>query len=93
MKKQKYIKIMSIKELREALSEDEFKDFVIQLAGGGLVSRKEMRLSKINGDRKYEVHNCAENDTQYLTRDQLEQSKYTNIGEAIRKGAFYQVVN
>lgn len=91
-KKNKYFKIADLRDLRAVLNNGGagYMDFVISLAGGLCVSRKEMMMSK---DKKiFYINNCIDDTEQELTARQLFNPRYTNIGEAIKKGAFFQVL-
>lgn len=86
-------KIKSIEDLRKALAgSDDFKDFAIVLGGGGMFSRKEIALSSTRtGRERFHIHNCIDDSMQWLSERQLLNKEYTNIGEAMSKGAFYQL--
>lgn len=94
MKKQKSKQIKSVEELRAVLKgSDDFKDFAIVLGGGGMFSRKEIALSETaTGRERFHIMNCIDDSMQWLSEKQLMDGKHGNIAEAMRKGAFYQLI-
>lgn len=90
--KSKYKKIKDIKQLKAILTkhgtDDGYMDFFISF--GLFRSSKEMMYEKETG--LFLINNCIDDTEQDLTEKQLSNKKYTNIGEAIKKGAFYQVI-
>jgi hypothetical protein len=90
--KPKSKKIKSVDELRDILMDNEdegYLDFAISLNGGAF-SRKEIMYNAISG--KFLINNCIDDTEQDLSAKQLMNPKLTNIGEAITKGAFYQLI-
>lgn len=94
MKKQKSVQINSIEQLRTTLKKNgDFKDFAIVLGGGGMFSRKEIALTETpTGKERFHVHNCIDDSMQLLSEKQMMNKDWTNIGDAILKGAFYQII-
>lgn len=78
-----YTKILSLDQLREK-AKDGVEGF-IQL--NGCRSSKYVKYDKKTD--KFRVENMVDSSTQNLTSVQLMSKEYSNIGEAIRKGAFY----
>lgn len=92
-KKRKPLKIESVSHLRDILQANEgngYLDFALVLGGGGMFSRKEMMYD--SESKKFLINNCIDDSEQDLTEKQLQNKKYTNIGEAITKGSFYQII-
>ncbi len=81
-----------MEELREALRKSGgWTDFAIALNGGAF-SRKEIELSETaTGRERFHIHNCIDGSMQWLDEKKLVDGKHGNIGEAIKKGAFYQL--
>lgn len=76
------VRIPSVKALKDAIS-DGNQEFAILLSGG-LVSRKTItRKGNI-----FRVENHIDGAIQTLSADQFSKSTYSNIGEAMEKGAF-----
>ncbi len=94
MKKPKTIQVKSVEQLRKALQgSDDCKDFAIVLGGGGMFSRKEIALSSTpTGRERFFIFNCIDDSTQFLSEKQLMDGKHGNIAEAMKKGAFYQII-
>lgn len=91
--KKKPIKVESVDALRKILKDGSFKDFAIVLAGGACFSRKEICLSATpTGRERFHIMNCIDDSMQWLNAKQLLDKSYTNIGEAMKKGAFYQII-
>jgi len=88
--KDKYLKIKSIKHLISRLDNEGYNEFVIVLGGGGVVSRKEMMYDP--ADKMFLINNCIDDSEQDLTEKQLLNKNYTNIGVAIKRGAFFEVL-
>lgn len=86
--KSKYKKIKTVEALYKATNEESFTDFVIALGGGAMVSRKEI----MREGKKFLINNCIDDTEQDLTEKQLMNEKITNIGVAMKKGAFYQLI-
>lgn len=84
--------IKTVEDLRKALSgSDDFKDFAIALNGGAF-SRKEIALSATpTGKERFHILNCIDDSMQFLSAKQLTDGNHGNIGEAMSKGAFYQL--
>jgi hypothetical protein len=78
--------IRTIEQLNAALSTDDYRDFAI-LLNGGAFSRKEIRRV----GNKYHVINCIDDTTQLLSAAQLFDAYRTNIGGAIKLGAFVRL--
>jgi hypothetical protein len=76
-------KIKSIAELKK-LANNKIIEVSI-LLNGGLKSTKSIMFWKKTG--KFMIENYIDNSPQSLTEKQLSDKKYTNIGEAIKKGA------
>lgn len=87
-------KINNVGQLRDALhGSDDCKDFAIVLGGGGMFSRKEIALMKTpTGKERFFIFNSIDGSTQFLSDKKLIDERYTNIGEAMSKGAFYQLI-
>jgi hypothetical protein len=79
--------IRTLKQLDAELSTDEFRDFAILLGGGAAFSRKEIRRV----GRRYQIVNCIDDTEQLLTAAQLFDSSRTNIGKAMKIGAFVRM--
>lgn len=90
MKEPKHTKVESVKHLKELLANGRPKEFLMQLGGGLVVSRKTMRLV-LRGKHKGEfiVYNHIDDSEDYLTEKELVNKEYTNIGDAIEKGAYW----
>ncbi len=78
--------INTIKELKEEAVKGA--DFYILLKHG-LVSRKTIRYDKKK--KIFTVYNHIDDTKQKLTEKELLLLRYTNIGRAIRKGAFVKL--
>ncbi len=95
MKKQKSVQVKSVEQLRAILKKDEgnFFDFAIVLGGGGMFSRKEIALSETpTGRERFHILNAIDGTMQWLSAEGLMDGKHGNIAEAMRKGAFYQLI-
>ena len=88
MKKQKYLKIVSAEHLKSLCNMEEPIDCFIAL-NGGIISRKEICITATG---RFDITNCIDDSTQKLTEKQLMDDRYTMIGKAITKGAFYQII-
>lgn len=84
--KKPYI-VRSLAHLITILSDDDQHKFYIQL-NLGAISRKEISMTG-NGRKKFHISNNIDGSTQTLTETQIMSKKHTNIGEAIRKLAFW----
>jgi len=84
------IKVNSIDELVGMLSDgSNLEEFFINL--GGIRSSKNIYLDEDEkGNEVFNVLNEIDDTTQILTREQLADTKYTNIGKAIIDGRFYR---
>lgn len=83
--KEEFKLIESLEQLK--VEAEDFAEFLIQLKGG-LVSRKVIRWDE--DDKKFWILNCIDDTEQCLTEKQIINHKYTLIGEAIIKKAFYK---
>lgn len=63
-------------------------EFAIVLSGGAVISRKVIHFFK-NG--KYAIENCVDDTNQKLTVEQIMNRGYSNIGHAMKEGAFIQL--
>ena len=77
-------KISSIELLDEALDND-IHEFFIALGAGR--SSKDIYHGEEEGF--YEIYNYIDDTEQVLTKEQLMDEEYTNIGKAIKNGCFY----
>jgi hypothetical protein len=90
MKKSTHTRVEDIKHLKKLLADGKPMDFLMQLGGGLVVSRKTMELvlkGKHKGD--FIVYNHIDDSEDYVTEKELMDKEYTNIGEAIEKGAYW----
>jgi hypothetical protein len=78
--------IRTLEQLDAELSTEHFRDFAI-LLNAGAFSRKEIRRL----GRRYQVVNCIDDTKQILTAAQLFDSGRTNIGRAMKAGAFVRM--
>lgn len=85
-----YKKIRTVAELREACNDFSYTDFFIAL--GGIRSSKEIMLSSSRKNSIFLINNCIDDSEQDLNEKQIMDARYTNIGEAMKKGNFYQVI-
>ena len=76
--------IKSITELKK-LAKNKQVDVAIILAGGGLLSRK--NITWYPEDKKFGVFHGIDGTMEYLTEKQLLNDNWTNIGLAIKKKA------
>ena len=81
--------IKTIKALEAVLKDGEPHEFALMLTGGAVFSRK--TITKSQTILPYKVFNHIDETQQYLDAAELKKPKssITNIGEAMRKGAFY----
>lgn len=77
-------KITSVKHLKR-LSHERRLECAIVLSYG-LLSVKQIRWN--SGRNRFSILNCIDGSRQYLTEKEITCKEETNIGEAIRKGAF-----
>jgi hypothetical protein len=86
MKKQetKNKRIKTIEQLKELAKDDNGLDCYI-LLNGGLRSSKHIRY--YTDDNSFFVLNLIDDSEQELTESQILDSAYSNIGEAMKKGA------
>lgn len=77
--------VKSTDQLKTILADGETKDFFI-LLNFGLRSSKAISY---DGSSTFYVLNEIDGTEQELTGQELMSSEFTNIGEAINKGAFY----
>lgn len=77
-------KIKDLKHLRDMLRKGEH-DYFIALAGGLCRSSK----SIYSAGRKFSVLNEIDGTEETLTDKEIMDEKITNIGTALRRGAFY----
>jgi len=80
-------KIKSIDELKQIADNEDGAECYIVLAGGLAKSSKLIKYHEPND--KFYIINYVDSTTQELKPKQLLNKKYTNIGEAIIKNAFY----
>lgn len=81
-------KIKTIKALKLALKDGDYHQFFIALAGGVVRSSKDIAYCPENDT--FQVTNFIDDTEQEdLTAEDLMNKKITNIGEAIKKGAFH----
>lgn len=83
--KQEFKLIISLDELKKEAK--EASEFLIQLRGG-VVSRKVIQWDE--DANKFWILNCIDDTEQCLTEKQIINDKYSLIGEAIMKKAFYK---
>jgi hypothetical protein len=79
-----YLKVKSIKHLNKLLKQD-FNSYFI-LLNGGLRSSKDIYLT---AEGSYQIFNDIDDSEDILTEKELFDTSITNIGKAIRIGAFY----
>lgn len=77
--------INSIEQLKKESSES--KEFFI-LLNFNMRSSKDIHWDE--NRRTFDICNHIDDSQQELTEEQIMDENYTNIGEAIRKGAFYR---
>jgi len=77
-------RIRTIKQLKELAKKEMGLDCFI-LLNGGLRSSKHIRY--YSDDNSFFVLNLIDNSEQELTESQILDSAYSNIGEAMKKGA------
>jgi hypothetical protein len=77
-------RIKTIEQLKELAKNENGLDCFI-LLNGGLRSSKHIRY--YTDDNSFFVLNLIDDSEQELTKSQIIDSAYTNIGEAMRKGA------
>jgi len=84
------IRVNSIDELVDMLTDgSNMEEFFINL--GGVRSSKNIFLDEDdNGNEVFNILNEIDDTTQILTREQLADESYTNIGKAIAAGMFYR---
>lgn len=97
----KTIKIKDLEHLKKILHKgydkkdgyiSNYFDFAIAL-NGGCFSRKEIAVYYTKkGLLRFDVRNCIDDSHQALDEKKIMDSNYTNIGEAIKKGSFYQLI-
>ena len=80
----KLIRIRTIEQLKKLARDENGLDCFI-LLNGGLRSSKYIRYYP--EDKKFYVLNFIDSSEQELTESQILDSAYTNIGEAMKKGA------
>ena len=78
------MRIRTIEQLKELAKDENGLDCFI-LLNGGLRSSKYIRYYP--DDNKFYVLNFIDHSEQELTESQILDSAYTNIGEAMKKGA------
>ncbi len=81
--------IAQLKKILKKHGNASYLDFAITLNGGGF-SRKEIMLGN---DNLFYINNCIDDIEQELTDKELMDKECTNIGTAIKLGAFYQIIN
>lgn len=87
-----YKKINSLSELKQAIENDE-NEFFILLGGGHIRSSKNIRFDDSidsNEQYKFSIINEIDDSEQILSESEIMNNEFTNIGDAITKGAFYQ---
>ena len=84
MQETKPMRIRTIEQLKELARDENGLDCFI-LLNGGLRSSKYIRYYPV--DKKFYVLNFIDSSEQELTESQILDSAYTNIGEAMSKGA------
>jgi len=84
MKLKKCTKVKDVEHLKTLASKDGGEEFIMMLKHR-LISRKHISW---DGDNFW-VLNYIDNSDEILTEKQIQDDKLTNIGKAIRKGAFY----
>lgn len=82
-------KVKSAKHLRE-LTTGEHMEFKV-LLNFGCFSKKTIRY--IEDEGKFHIYNHIDDTEQMLGPRQIFNSKYTSIGEAIKKGSFVYEMN
>lgn len=85
-----YTKIKTQAQLDKMLAKGN-SDFFIALAGGLVRSSKNIYAAteKKTGERVYEVINNIDDSSQIIPKSKLLTFKGSNIGKAIKAGAFY----
>ena len=83
--KHKPTKIKTVKALKKAI-ENEENDFFL-VVGGFARSSKTIFLTE---DNKFDITNEIDDSEQTLTEDELFDETLTNIGKAMKLGAFYK---
>jgi len=76
-------RITTIQQLKELAKDDGLDCYI--LLNGGLRSSKHIRFHP--DDNSFYVFNLIDDSEQELTETQILDSAYTNIGEAMKKGA------
>jgi hypothetical protein len=81
----RFIRIKSPGELLEAIERKPFRFFILLNYGAWSVKRIRYRPRR----RTFSIHNEIDGTRQELTTSQLMSPKHSNIGPAMRGGAFY----
>lgn len=84
MEEPKWVKVTSVKQLEELVDQGCY-DYTVKLNYGCRSSKFINRAD----DNKFYVFNLIDDSEHYLTADELEDENKTNIGKAIRQGAFF----
>ena len=82
--KPKWVKVTSVKQLGELVDRGCY-DYTIQLNYG---CRSSKFINRADGNKFY-VFNMIDDSEHYLTAEELEDEQVTNIGAAMKKGAFF----
>lgn len=72
--------------LDKILKDNKKHEFGIMLGSGDVYSRKTIKLQK-NGN--YKITNHIDNTSQTLTKDEIKNKAFSNIGEALEKRALF----
>jgi len=81
-------KIKTVAQLKKELKDGDYHEFFISLAGGIVRSSKEVAYCPENNT--FQITNCIDDTEQEgITIKELFDKRITNIGEAMRKGAFF----
>jgi hypothetical protein len=84
-KKVTFIQVKDVDDLKRLITEENKHDFFIQLNFGARSSK----TMDVDDDGKFNVVNEIDGSAQKLTSEELFNESLTNIGKAIKYGAFY----
>jgi len=88
-----FTQVKSLEHLKQLIDENDggTLECFIELNGGGRSWKTITFADKNdkNGNAKFEILNEIDESRQVLTEKNLFNTKHTNIGDAINKGAFY----
>ena len=83
--------VKGIRELRKLCLGRRSVRFFVSLGGGLFRSSKRIRYDATN--KIFHIVNEFDNTRQALTSKQIGLARHTNIGKAIRRGAFYKYID